>query len=133
MTCASCTSAVESGLLALPGVTSASVSLVPGSATVTYDSTLLGPRDIVEQIGDLGFDAILSDEESKSTQLASLARTQEIQEWRRAFRTSLSLAVPVFLLSMVCPMVPFFRPFVNIRLIRGIYLGDLLSFFLSRC
>jgi Cu+-exporting ATPase len=116
---------VEKGLLALPGVSDVAVSLVPGVARITFDQALIGPRSLVEEVQDLGFDAALSEEESKSTQLDSLARTQEIQTWRRAVLISLAFGIPVFLLSMVFPMIPFLRPLVNIRLLlRGIYLGD---------
>jgi Cu+-exporting ATPase len=127
-----CTSTVEKGLRALPGVTEVVVSLLPGSARVAYDQTLLGPRTIIEEIEDLGFDAVLSNEESKTTQLSSLARTHEIQEWRRAVAISLAFGIPVFFLSMVCPMVSFLRPFVNFRLfMRGLYLGDVLCCILT--
>jgi Cu+-exporting ATPase len=126
MTCASCTSAVEKGLAKVPGVRSASVTLLPPSARIIFDRTLLGPRDLVEHIGDLGFDAVLSDE-SNSTQLRSLNRTKEVADWRNAFRRSVMFAIPVFVISMIMPMIPFLRPLVNVRLWRGVYLGDLIT------
>lgn len=131
MTCASCTSTVERGLAQLPGVSSVSVSLSPGRCQVTYDRGTQGIRDLVEAIEDLGFDAVPAADESNLTQLQSLARTKEVQSWRRAFWYSLSFALPVFLLSMVFPMISFFRPIVNFRLFPGLYLGDLVCFFLT--
>lgn len=122
-----CTSSVEKGLKDLPGVSDVVVSLVPGSAKITYDRDVLGPRDLVDRIEDLGFDAVLADEESKLTQLNSLARTKEVSEWRSALRFSAILAVPVFFLQMVFPMLPLLRDIVNIKLIRGIHLGDLVA------
>lgn len=104
---------------------------MPGVAKITYDRSLVGPRDLVEHVSDLGFDAVLSDEQSKLTQLASLARTKEIQEWQRAFKLSAMLSLPVFLLSMVFPMVTFLRPVVNLRLLKGIHLGDTIAFLLT--
>jgi P-type Cu+ transporter len=57
MTCASCTSAVETGLRTLPGVHSAIVTLLPPAARIVFDRSVLGPRDLVEHIADLGFDS----------------------------------------------------------------------------
>lgn len=131
MTCASCTSAVEKGLGQLPGVVAVSVSLTPGRCQVTFDKGSLGVRDLVEAIEDLGFDAVPAADESNLTQLQSLARTKEVQSWRRAFWYSLSFALPVFLLSMVFPMVSWLRPIVNFRFFPGLYLGDLVCFFLT--
>jgi Cu+-exporting ATPase len=130
MTCASCTSAVEKGLGTFPGVRSASVTLLPPAARVAYDRTLLGPRDLVEHITDLGFDAVLSDE-SNSTQLRSLTRTKEVADWRNALQRSLVFAVPVFVISMIMPMVPLLRPIVNVRLWQGVHLGDIVAGFLT--
>ncbi|KEI40999.1 uncharacterized protein L969DRAFT_47019 [Mixia osmundae IAM 14324] len=131
MTCASCTGSVERGLLALAGVESVAVSLVTERVKVTYDKSVLsGPRALIETIEDLGFDAVLQDE-SDTLQLKSLARTKEIQSWRDAFRRGAMLAVPVFLLSMVFPMLSLVGPLVNLRLVKGIYLGDLLCLLLT--
>lgn len=104
---------------------------MPGRCQITYDSSAVGVRNLVEAIEDMGFDAMLSSEESNSTQLKSLARTKEIQEWRRAFIRSLSLALPVFFLSMVFPMISLTRPIVNLRIVSGLYLGDLVCLCLT--
>lgn len=116
---------------ALPGVNSVSVSFTPGKCQITYDRAALGIRDLVEEIESLGFDAVLSSEESNLMQLQALARTKEVQAWRRAFWRSLSFALPVFVLSMVLPMVPLFRPIVNFRFLPGIYLGDMVCLALT--
>ncbi|GAA5860546.1 hypothetical protein JCM3774_006203 [Rhodotorula dairenensis] len=132
MTCGSCVAAIESALRASPGILSAVVSLATERASVTYDPSILaGVRDIVELVEDTGFDATLAADENSAMQLKSLARTKEIAEWRTAFIRAFSFGLPVFLLSMVCPMVSFLRPLVNFRLLRGIYLGDLACFFLT--
>lgn len=90
-----------------------------------------GARDVVEMISDAGFDATLCSDESNLVQIRSLARTKEVQEWRTAFRSSACLAVPVFLLSMVFPMVPFLRSLVDHRIIQGVYVGDLICLMLT--
>jgi Cu+-exporting ATPase len=101
-------------------------------ATIIYDPLIiLGPRDIVDRISDIGFDATLSSEESNLVQLRSLARTKEVQEWRAAFKASAILAIPVFLIAMIFPMIPFLEPLVNYRIITGLYVGDLACFFMT--
>lgn len=132
LSCGACVASIESALRATPGITSAVVSLATERASITYDPTIIaGVRDVVEIVEDTGFDATLATEENSAMQLKSLARTKEITEWRSAFLRALSFGVPVFLLSMVFPMLPLVRPIVNFRLIRGIYLGDLVCLFLT--
>lgn len=98
---------------------------------MTYDKAVLGVRNLVEAVEDLGFDAVLSANESNLMQLQSLSRTKEIQGWRRAFWRALSFAIPVFVISMIAPMIGFLRPIVNFRLINGLYLGDSVACFLT--
>ncbi|GAA5904874.1 heavy metal translocating P-type ATPase [Sporobolomyces salmoneus] len=132
MTCGSCVSAIESALRSSPGILKVSVALATERATVSYDPKILGgPRDVVDLIEDVGFDATLASDENNAMQLQSLARTKEIQEWRNAFLRSFSFGFPVFLLSMVFPMIPFLRPLVNFTLVSGIHLGDVICCFLT--
>jgi len=130
MTCSSCTSTVEAQLGALPGVTSVSVSLATETCQITYDQAILGVRDMVDRVSELGFDAVLSDD-NNATQLRSLTRTKEIHEWRSHFKLSLTFAIPVFFFSMIAPHIPFFASRLNHQLARGIYTGDVLTFFLT--
>lgn len=125
MTCGSCTSAVESGLRGMPGITSVAVSLTTETAKIEFEPSLVGPREMVERIEEMGFDAILSDQED-ATQKQSLARTKEIQEWASRLKWALAFAVPVFFFSMIAMHIPFLRPFVRLHLFNGIYLGDLI-------
>ncbi|GAA6063279.1 hypothetical protein JCM10212_004661 [Sporobolomyces blumeae] len=132
MTCGSCVSSIESALKAHPGVLKATVSLATERATIIYDPNLIGgPRDVVDLVEDAGFDATLASDENNAMQLQSLARTKEIQEWRSAFFRSFSFGLPVFLLSMIFPMIPLLQPIVNLALLPGIYLGDLVCCFLT--
>ena len=130
MTCSSCTSTVESGLSAVPGITSAAVTLATETAKVEFDRTLIGPREIVEHIKDMGFDAMVSAQDD-ATQLRSLTRAKEIQEWRKRFWTAFAFALPVFLVGMVAGHIPFLMPIVHHRIIRGIYLGDVIELVLT--
>lgn len=130
MTCSSCTGTVENGLLEMPGVNSVAVSLATETAKIEFDRAFVGPRELVECVEEMGFDAMLSDQED-ATQMQSLLRTKEIQEWWNRFRWSMTFALPVFIISMVIPHISFLKPIVNFRLMRGIYLGDFLVFLLT--
>ncbi|KAI5895407.1 heavy metal translocatin [Schizophyllum commune H4-8] len=125
MTCSSCTSSIEKGLTAMPGVRSVAVSLATETCDIEFDPGLVKPRELVDAIEDMGFDAVLSDE-NDATQLKSLTRAKEVLEWRGRFLLALSFAIPVFLLSMVLPKFPFFKHFLGHRMCTGLYLGDLL-------
>ncbi|KAH0553137.1 hypothetical protein GP486_006675 [Trichoglossum hirsutum] len=127
LTDSSSASSLESMLRAKPGVTSALVNLSTARATVVYQPSVCGLRALVEAVESLGLNALVSDNEDNNAQLESLAKTREIQEWRRAFRLSLSFAIPVFLISMVIPMFFPRLDFGHVELpIRGLYLGDVL-------
>ena len=123
MTCSSCVNTVESGLREIPGVKAATVSLATETAKINFEPGVVGPREIVEHIEDMGFDAIVSDQED-ATQKRSLARTKEVQEWWSRFKWSSYFAVPVFFLSMVAHHISFLRPIIGFQLFNGIYLGD---------
>ncbi|SCV69131.1 BQ2448_2151 [Microbotryum intermedium] len=132
MTCGACVSSIESSVSSTPGILSITVSLSTERANITYDPAIIsGARDLVDLISDVGFDATLVSDEGNAVQLRSLARTKEISEWKHALQRSLCFAVPVFFISMIFPMVSVLRPLVNLRLVRGIHLGDFTCFFLT--
>ncbi|CAE6387545.1 unnamed protein product [Rhizoctonia solani] len=130
MTCGSCVATIEKQVATLPGVLSVAVSLPTERAQIEYNRALVNPRDIVECVEDCGFDAVLADD-NDATQMQSLTKTKEIQVWRRQFWTSFAFAVPVVFIGMVAMHIPFLMPIVNYRICTGIYLGDLLVFFLT--
>ncbi|KAH0836710.1 hypothetical protein J3R83DRAFT_8439 [Lanmaoa asiatica] len=130
MTCSSCTSTVENGLRDLPGINHVAVSLATETAKINFEPGLISPREMVDRIEEMGFDALLSDQQD-ATQKQSLARTKEIQEWLSRLKWSIAFALPVFFLSMVAPHISLLHPFVSYRLFNGIYLTDILIFALT--
>lgn len=118
--------ALENILRAKPGVTGAVLSLSTSRATITYNPSLTGLRALVEMVEDAGCNALVADSDDNNAQLESLAKTKEIQEWRRAFLYSVSFAVPVFCISMLIPMFLPALDFGSIRLIPGLYFGDVI-------
>lgn len=107
------------------------ISLASSRATVTYDSTIMGLRSIVQAVEDAGYNALLGDTDDTNAQLESLAKTREIQEWKRAFCVCLSFAIPVFCISMIIPMFIPILDFGSVEFIPGLFLGDIVCFGLT--
>ena len=61
MTCASCAMRIEKGLKKLPGVKDASVNLATERASVTYDPTQTGLKQMVQKVDAVGYRAIPMD------------------------------------------------------------------------
>src|SRR5882724_86423 len=59
MTCAACSGRVQRSLERTPGVSSASVNLMTGDATVAFDPGAIRPERLVEVIRDTGYGADL--------------------------------------------------------------------------
>lgn len=114
-----------------PGITSANISFSTSRATIDRELQIIGLRAIVETVEQAGYNALVADSDDNNAQLESLAKTKEIQEWRRAFRFSLCFAVPVFLTSMFFPMILPFLDYGRFRIIPGLYLGDIVCLVLT--
>jgi Cu+-exporting ATPase len=89
-----------------------SIALATETAKVVFDREIVGQREMVERIEELGFDAMLSDQQD-ATQLRSLTRTKGIQEWRYRFQWSVAFALPVFFIGMTAPHIPFLAPITH--------------------
>ena len=124
-------SSLETSISQIPGVSSCAVHINTGRSSITYNPAAIGLRAIVEAIESLGYNALVAESEDNSAQLESLAKTREIQEWRRAFRISLCFAIPVFLISMVFPMCIKPLDFGSVVVIPGLYLGDIVCLLLT--
>lgn len=127
---ATAAAALEERLRRKDGITSVELNFTTSRATVTYNSTI-GIRSIVEDIEEAGYNALVADAEENNAQLESLAKTKEIQEWKKACLFSASFAVPVFLISMIFPMYLHFLDFGKFDIIPGLYVGDLLCLALT--
>ncbi|TIA88617.1 hypothetical protein E3P92_04090 [Wallemia ichthyophaga] len=130
MTCSSCTSSIQSALSNLDGVISSDISLPMEFARVHYNADQIGVRDIVEAIQDAGFDSMIRDDRNDS-QLKSLSRIKEVNQWKDALKYSSTFAIPVFLIGMLLPMIPSVKPFVIFNLWRGLTIGDLICLVLT--
>ncbi|KAL4811255.1 E1-E2 ATPase-domain-containing protein [Aspergillus unguis] len=123
--------ALEDALLQKPGVVSASVTLDTSRLVISHNTTMIGIRAIVAAIEAAGYNALLADSDDTNAQLESLAKTKEVLEWKRAFLISLSFAIPVFLVNMILPMYLPMLDFGGVRLIPGLYLGEVTCLLLT--
>ena len=121
---------LQSTLQSHPGIATANLNFSTTRATITHNPSQLGLRAIIELIESHGYNALVADSDDNNAQLQSLAKTREIQNWWRAFRVSLTFAIPVLLISMIIPM---FLPFLDFGSFHfaGIWLGDLLCLLLT--
>jgi len=107
MTCSSCSSAVENGLNELGGVVSARVNLMSHTAEVLYESSIVGPRNIIEKVESLGFLASLQENDNQSKFYDQNER--ETARYRRLATWSAVFTIPVFLIAMVFPWLGVFK------------------------
>ncbi|KAF9006171.1 E1-E2 ATPase-domain-containing protein [Cyathus striatus] len=108
MTCSSCTSSIESGLGAMPEL-----------CTVHFDRGTITPREMVDLIEDMGFNAILADADD-ATQVQSLTRAKESH-----FRHTR------FLRRHDRSQTAIHQHMLTCHLFNGIYLGDVLAFIIT--
>ncbi|XP_037655883.1 copper-transporting ATPase 2 isoform X2 [Choloepus didactylus] len=106
MTCASCVHSIESKLMRTDGVTYAAVALATSKAHVKFDPEIIGPRDIVKLIEEIGFRASLAQRDPSAHHLD---HRMEIKQWRKSFLCSLVFGIPVMGL-MVYMLIPSHKP-----------------------
>ncbi|XP_061301755.1 copper-transporting ATPase 1 [Pezoporus flaviventris] len=92
MTCASCVHKIESTLMKTNGVLYCSVALATNKAHIKYDPEIIGPRDVIQVVKDLGFTTSLV---KKDRSASHLDHKQEIRQWKRSFVVSLVFCIPV--------------------------------------
>ncbi|HEX6435379.1 MAG TPA: cation transporter, partial [Gemmatimonadales bacterium] len=104
MHCAACSGRVQRTLENTPGVSSANVNLMTGSATIDYEPSTVTPEQLVEAIRQTGYGAELPAEtESVESELdrQDEARSEEIRALRNKVRVSLAAAVLSMFASML--------------------------------
>jgi Cu+-exporting ATPase len=103
MTCANCASTIERTLTKkTEGIIQAVVNLATEKATVTYVPGMIDYPQIVSAIRSIGYDVIETrGDELESTDLEQQARRREVNIQTRKFWTGVSLALPLFIFSML--------------------------------
>lgn len=106
MTCASCVHNIESKLTRTNGITYASVALATSKAHVKFDPEIIGPRDIIKIIEEIGFHASLA---HRNPNAHHLDHKTEIKQWKKSFLCSLVFGIPVMGL-MIYMLIPSSEP-----------------------
>lgn len=100
MTCSSCVFTLESNLIKVPGVISASVSLATQSGRFTIDPDQIGLRSLISAVEDLGFDAELIKDGQSHVDIDLLTHRSQVKQWKQAFLFNLLFSAPSMLLMM---------------------------------
>nr|XP_037842590.1 copper-transporting ATPase 2 isoform X2 [Chlorocebus sabaeus] len=130
MTCASCVHNIESKLTRTNGITYASVALATSKALVKFDPEIIGPRDIIKIIEEIGFHASLA---QRIPNAHHLDHKMEIKQWKKSFLCSLVFGIPVMAL-MIYMLIPNNQPHQSMvldhNLIPGLSILNLIFFIL---
>nr|XP_048312247.1 copper-transporting ATPase 2 isoform X1 [Myodes glareolus] len=130
MTCASCVHNIESKLTRTNGITYASVALATNKAHVKFDPEIIGPRDIIKIIEELGFHASLA---QRHPNAHHLDHKMEIKQWKKSFLCSLVFGIPVMGL-MIYMLIPSNKPHETMvldhNIIPGLSILNLIFFIL---
>ncbi|HEU4649307.1 MAG TPA: heavy metal translocating P-type ATPase, partial [Gemmatimonadales bacterium] len=103
MTCAACSARVQRSLEKTPGVSSAAVNLMTGTASVDFDPAAVSPERLVQVIQDTGYGATLPQPDTSvesELEAQDEARAEEVADVRRKFWVTAVLAVLTMVLSM---------------------------------
>ncbi|XP_054575755.1 copper-transporting ATPase 2 isoform X2 [Eptesicus fuscus] len=119
MTCASCVHNIESKLMRTNGITHASVALATSKAHVKFDPEIIGPRDIVRIIEEIGYHASLA---QRNPNAHHLDHKMEIKQWKKSFLCSLVFGIPVMGL-MIYMLIPSNEPYGSMALDHNIIPG----------
>ncbi|MGD9963605.1 MAG: heavy metal translocating P-type ATPase, partial [Thermoplasmata archaeon] len=96
MHCATCSTAVQDALKAVPGVTDAKVNFALGKASVRYDSSAASPADLRAAVEGSGYSVL----EVEGVLAERIARKAELDEGFRDLVVALAFALPIAAISM---------------------------------
>lgn len=119
MTCAACAQSITQKLVKTQGVTKAQVNYGSHTAQIEFDSERISEEEIKKSVDELGYELVIAAEED----FAEIQATQEAEAYKNTKRNligSASLALPVWVLSMLFPDF-FLTPYLTF-LLSGIVL-----------
>ncbi|GKU94061.1 hypothetical protein SLEP1_g7598 [Rubroshorea leprosula] len=122
---------IQSSLESFHGVNHVEMELVENKVTVTYDPDLTGPRTLMHCIQEAGgcsksYQAVLYVSPSRR----ETERQHEIKMYRNEFLFSCLFSVPVFIFSMVLPMLPPLGDWLEYKIYNMLTIGVLLRWIL---
>lgn len=106
MACASCAAAVEDTLRRQPGVSEATVNLAAAQAHITYNRDITSPTQLAQAVKDAGFVLVIDTPEG-DTSFVTGYHKQQARRWRNRMTGALIFFVPLMLLSMLMPDIPY--------------------------
>ncbi|KZS15183.1 Copper transporting pATPase, ATP7a-like protein [Daphnia magna] len=93
MTCSSCVYNIEMHVAKMDGIFQARVALSTQKGMFMFDPDRIGPRQIIDQIINLGFEASLVNQGMERS-MSHLDHRDEIRRWRNSFLVSLIFGLP---------------------------------------
>ncbi|KAJ9106293.1 hypothetical protein QFC21_001438 [Naganishia friedmannii] len=125
---------VSDFLVALAGVNSLLFPAPYGTIELNFSPTLIPLRQIVDSLADKfpNISVLPTLQSGNNAQLASLQKLSEIASWRNTFWSSVTFAIPVFIVTMASMWLPhWLMGWTMYKIIRGLYLGDVVALMLT--
>ncbi|PKA56546.1 Putative copper-transporting ATPase HMA5 [Apostasia shenzhenica] len=118
---------IHSSLEAVEGVNHVELDPTEHTVTVSYDPDLTGPRSIIQRIEEAGSSPGMYHVSLYSPlKPRDMERQHQIRAYRNQFLWSCLFSVPVFLFSMVLPMLSPFDDWLNSKICNDLTVGMLL-------
>ncbi|XP_075508881.1 copper-transporting ATPase HMA4-like isoform X2 [Primulina tabacum] len=122
---------IQSSLESLVGVNNVEIDMEEHKATISYEPNIVGPRSLVQCIQEAGHGlktyhaTLYTPSRGKETE-----RQHEILTYRNQFLWSCLFSVPVFVFSMVLPMLPPYGNWLHYKVINMLDIGMILRWIL---
>lgn len=108
MSCAACAASVENILQHQTGVEQATVNYANHTVQVTFDHNLVNEQTLQKSLQAVGYDLLIASEENGSaTDQLEEQQLQTLKRLRRSLLGAAMLAVPLMLIAMVLPQLPY--------------------------
>ncbi|XP_074838711.1 copper-transporting ATPase 2 isoform X1 [Carettochelys insculpta] len=82
MTCQACVQSIEGRISKVKGIVSTKVSLEQNNAVVKYMESEIGPQEICQEIGDMGFDASIAEGRNTASSMRSTTSVEALVKLR---------------------------------------------------
>lgn len=113
MSCASCAVSVESMLKSVKGVKDAGVNFANSTAYAEFDNSEVSPATLQEAIQSIGYNLIIESEDPFAEQ--EKQQQEDYKKIKRRFIGSAAFALPVFVIGMFFPNMPY-APWISMVL-----------------
>ncbi|KAL3647588.1 Copper-transporting ATPase hma4 [Castilleja foliolosa] len=122
---------IQGALESLEGVNNVEIETEEHKVTISYEPNIVGPRSLIQCINEAGsgpdgYQAILY----TPPRGGETERQHEILVYRNQFLWSCLFSVPIFVFSMVLPMLPPYGNWLDYKVINMLDLGALLRWIL---